>query len=316
MNHQHVKPFISVVSPVYGAASLLPELVERITGALQEITGDFEIILVEDHSPDESWEVICALAADNPSVKGISLSRNFGQQNSLNAGLDHAKGEWIVTLDCDLQDAPEFIPDLFRKASEGFDIVFAGRKNRKDQWLKKSASWAFNSLLGYLSETEVDHTVANFVIYNRKVADAMKMMGDYYRYYPMINQWVGFRKTTIQVEHSERKDNRKSSYSFRKRIILAFMTILSFSDRPLRLVMKGGFWMVLTMALLAIVLVVRYFVMGTVVSGWLSLFISIWFLAGILIMILGVIGLYLGRVFETVKQRPRYIIREKVNEDA
>jgi polyisoprenyl-phosphate glycosyltransferase len=316
MNHQHVKPFVSVVSPVYGAASLLPELVERITGALQEIAGDFEIILVEDHSPDESWEVICALAADNPSVKGISLSRNFGQQNALNAGLDHARGEWIVTLDCDLQDAPEYISNLYNKALEGYDLVFASRQNRKDPWLKKSASKVFNRLLGYLSETEVDSTVANFVLYHRKVVEAMKRMGDYYRYYPMINQWVGFRSARIEVEHSERKDNRKSSYSFRKRVVLAIMTILSFSDKPLRMVMKTGLWMVVAMTVLAIALVVRYFVMGTVVSGWLSLFISIWFLAGILILILGMIGLYLGKVFETVKQRPTYIIREQTDENA
>ncbi|MFO7722449.1 MAG: glycosyltransferase [Bacteroidales bacterium] len=307
------RPSFSVISPVYGAASLLPELVERITATVSAITDDFEILLVEDHSPDESWEVIMSLAAVNPRVKGVSLSRNFGQQNAINAGLDLARGEWIVTLDCDLQDAPEFISDLYQKALEGYDLVFASRKNRKDPWLKKIASGAFNRVLGYLSETDVDPTVANFVLYHHKVVEAMKRMGDYYRYYPMINRWVGFRSAKIEVQHHERKDNRRSSYSFRKRVVLAVMTILSFSDKPLRMVMKAGFWMVLAMTVIAVVLVIRYLVMGTVVSGWLSIFISIWFLAGILIMIMGVIGLYLGKIFETVKQRPNYIIREQTD---
>lgn len=306
-------PHISVVSPVYGAASLLPELAERIGATLSAITEDYEIILVEDNSPDESWQIITNLAAADERIKGVRLSRNFGQQNAVNAGLDTANGDWVVTLDCDLQDAPENITSLYSKAQQGFDIVFAARKNRQDSWSKKLASRMFYKLLGYLSETELDHSIANFVLYNRKAVDAMKSLGDYYRYYPMINRWIGFKSTVIEVDHNKRKDEKRSSYSFRKRMILAMMTIMAFSDKPLRIVMKFGIGIVMLSMLLAIVLVVRYLFMGITVSGWLSIFISIWFLSGIIIMILGIIGMYLGRVFETVKRRPSYIISEKIN---
>lgn len=302
-----------MVSPVYGASSLLPELVQRLHHSLSSLTPEYEIILVEDHSPDNSWEVISLLAAEDQRVTGISLSRNFGQQNALQAGLDEANGDWIVTLDCDLQDPPEHIEDLLTKAREGYDIVFASRVNRQDPPGKKLASRIFNKLLGYLSETQVDHTVANFVLYSRKSLDAMKSLGDYYRYYPMINRWIGFRTARVEVPHAARKDAKRSSYSFRKRLVLAVMTILAFSDKPLRLVMKLGIWLVFFSALIALTLVARYFILGVSVSGWLSVFLSIWFLSGIIILILGIIGLYLGKIFETVKHRPTYIIKEKIN---
>ncbi len=304
-------PYISVVSPVYGAASLVPELVRRTADALSSISGGFEIILVEDHSPDESWAAILAEVKKDHRIRGISLSRNFGQQNALQAGLDAARGTWVVTLDCDLQDTPEVIPVMLQKATdENLDLLFAARRNRQDGLLKKIASRLFYRLLGYLSETPVDPDVANFVLYHRRVVDAMKNLGDFYRYYPMINRWIGFNAATLQVEHAARMDDRKSSYSFRKRLALAIHTILSFSDKPLRMVMKLGFMLVFLSTLIAIALVIRYFVMGTSVSGWLSLFLSIWFLSGIIILILGIIGLYLGKTFETVKRRPTYVIRE------
>lgn len=310
-------PYISVVSPVYGAASLLHELVRRTTDALSDIPGGFEIILVEDHSPDESWAAIQAESKKDPRVRGISLSRNFGQQSAIQAGLDAARGTWVLTLDCDLQDTPEVIPVMLQKAtSENLDILFAARKNRRDGFVKKAASRLFYRLLGYLSETPVDPDVANFVLYHRRVVNAMKNLGDFYRYYPMINRWVGFRSATISIEHAARTDNRRSSYSFRKRIVLAIHTILSFSDKPLRMVMKLGIMLVLFTMVVAIALVIRYFIMGAVVSGWLSVFLSIWFLSGIIILILGIVGLYLGKTFETVKRRPTYIIRETTPEQA
>lgn len=311
MNHQ--QPHISAVSPVYGAASLLPELTARLGATLSAITEDYEIILVEDNSPDESWHVIKQLAAVDNRIKGVRLSRNFGQQNAINAGLDLAQGEWVVTLDCDLQDVPENISNLYSKAAEGYDIVFASRKNRQDSWGKRAGSRAFYRILGYLSETGLDHSIANFVIYNRKAVEAMKSLGDYYRYYPMINRWIGFNAAVLEVEHAKRKDDKKSSYSFRKRFVLAMMTIMAFSDKPLRMVMKFGIGLVLFSTLFAVALVIRYLFMDITVSGWLSIFLSIWFLAGIIILILGILGMYLGKVFETVKQRPSYIISEKIN---
>jgi polyisoprenyl-phosphate glycosyltransferase len=310
LNMDNVK--ISIISPIYGAASLIPELVSRIEKSVSKISSNYEIILVEDNSPDESWEVIKRLVETNEKIVGLSLSRNFGQQNALNAGFDHSTGDYIVTLDCDLQDEPENIVQLYSKAQEGYDIVFASRVERQDGLLKKISSKLFYKMLGYLTETQQDHSIANFILYNRKVVDAMAQMGDYYRYYPMLNQWIGFQTIKLPIKHAVRKDRKSSSYSYRKRLRLAFTTIVAFSDKPLRLVLKLGISLVLFSFSIALVLVIRYIVIGREVSGWLSVFLSIWFLVGITIMILGLFGVYIGKIFETIKRRPTYILKEIV----
>lgn len=310
MGHE---PHISVISPVYGAASLLEELVERSIKSVKQITDDYEIILVEDSGPDDSWAKIKKICADNPRVTGIRHSRNFGQQYAINCGLDHARGEWVVMLDCDLQDRPEEIINLYHKAQEGFDIVLASRKNRRDDFLKKMFSRMFYKTLNYLTDTNQDPTVANFALYHRKVVDALKNMQDYNRYYPTMIHWVGFRMTTLEIAHAERTDGKKSSYNFRKRLNLAFDTIVSFSDKPLRLTVKLGLVISAITAIFAIALVIRYFMVDVEVSGWTSMFLSFWFLSGLIITILGMVGIYVGKIFEKVKGRPTYIIGEIVN---
>jgi dolichol-phosphate mannosyltransferase len=306
-------PHISVISPVYGAAALLDELAERIKNAVEQITPDYEIILVEDHGPDDSWGRIKKLCSKNPKITGIRHSRNFGQQYALNCGLDHAKGEWIITLDCDLQDRPEEIINLYNKAKKGFDIVLASRQNRKDDLLKKNYSRIFYRTLSYLTDTHQDASIANFALDHRKVVDALKSMNDYNRYYPTMIHWVGFRLTKLEIEHAERNDGKKSSYNFRKRLTLAFDTIVSFSDKPLRLTVKLGLIISAITAILAIALVVRYFMVDVEVSGWTSMFLSFWFLSGLIITILGMVGIYVGKIFEKVKGRPTYIIDEIIN---
>lgn len=308
------QPLISVISPVYGASALLGELVERIKKAVEAITEHYEIILVEDHGPDDSWQKIKSLCATDERIVGLRHSRNFGQQYALNCGLDHARGQWVVTLDCDLQDRPEEIINLYKKANEGYDIVLASRQNRRDDFLKKMYSRIFYRTLSYLTDTHQDASVANFAIYHRKVVQALKSMHDYYRYYPTMIHWVGFRLTKLEIEHAERTDGKKSSYDFRKRLNLAFDTIISFSDKPLRLTVKLGLLISVFTAIFAIVLVVRYFVMDdVVVSGWTSSFLSFWFLGGLMITILGMVGIYVGKIFENVKNRPTYIVGEKIN---
>lgn len=301
---------LSVISPIYGAASLLPELVNRIHNTVCKITDNYEILLVEDNSPDNSWEIIKQLSESDSKIVGLSLSRNFGQQSALNAGFDAATGDWIVTLDCDLQDEPERIIDLYNKGIKGYDIVFASRVNRKDNAIKKLGSRLFYKALGYLTDTEQDNSIGNFVLYKRKVVEAMSSIGDYHRYYPMLNRWIGFKTTKLPVQHAERMDNIDSSYSFRKRLRLAFATIIAFSDKPLRMVLKFGISLVFISALAAIILIARYFILGVTVTGWLSVFVSIWMLSGIIIMILGLIGSYIGKVFNEAKNRPAYIVKE------
>ncbi len=301
---------LSIISPVYGASSLLEELVERITASATKITNDFEIILVEDNSPDNSWEIIKKIALNNNNVHGIKLSRNFGQQNALNAGFDYVTGDWIITMDCDLQDEPEQFQTLFNKTLEGFDIVFASRQNRQDGFLKKLFSVLFYKVISYLTETKIDHTVANFILYNKKCIQAMSKIGDYYRYYPLLNNWIGFKSTKVEISHAKRKDNIKSSYSFKKRLRLAYQTIIAFSDKPLRIVLKLGVSLVSLSLIFALYLVIKYIVTDQSASGWLSIFISIWFLSGIIIFTLGLLGVYLGKMFDTTKNRPTYLIED------
>jgi len=306
-------PHISIISPVYGAAALLEDLVKRIKQSVSLITEDYEIILVEDHGPDDSWSIIRKICAADDRVVGIRHSRNFGQQYALNCGLDHARGEWLVTLDCDLQDRPEEIPAMYNKAKEGFDIVLASRRNRQDDFLKKMFSRVFYHVLSYLTDTHLDSSVANFALYHRKVVDALKSMNDYYRYYPTMIHWIGFNLTKLEIQHASREDGKKSSYNFRKRLTLAFNTIVSFSDKPLRLTVKLGLVISLISAIFAILLIVRYFLDDTPVSGWTSTFASLWFLSGLMITILGMVGIYVGKIFENVKRRPTYIVGEKIN---
>jgi len=232
-------PKISVVSPVYKAEPIIDKLVYRIATEISSITSDFEIILVEDYSPDNSWQKIFENCQKFPFVKGIKLSRNFGQQHAMQAGLDASTGEFIITMDCDLQDKPEEIIKLYNKAQEGFDIVIASRKNRQDDFIKKFLSAIFYKVLGYLTETEQDSTVANFVLFRRNTLEAIKKIKDNKRYYPMLIQWVGFKTTKIEIEHAEREEG-KSSYNLKKRLQLAIDTILTFSDKPLRLSVKMG----------------------------------------------------------------------------
>lgn len=304
---------LSIISPVYGAEKLLYELVERIKDTASQITDSYEIILVEDCSPDNCKVVIKELCSNDQKIKGIFLSRNFGQQYALNSGLDYAQGEWVVTLDCDLQDNPAEILKLYKRAMEGYDIVFASRISRKDTLFKKISSKYFNILLGYLTETKRDNSIANFVLYNRKAVLAMKNLGDYHRYYPYINQWIGFNIYAEPITHNERKDGIESSYSISKRLKLAIATIISFSDKPLRLIIKLGILIVIVSFIAAILLIINYFLSDIVVSGWLTTFVSLWFIAGIIILLLGIIGIYIGKIFESVKHRPTYIVSEVLN---
>lgn len=303
---------ISVVSPVYRADKIVQELVKQVKENLLTITEDFEIILVNDASPDNSWVAIETECKKDKRVKGINLSRNFGQHYAITAGLSYAKGEWVVVMDCDLQDRPDEIPNLYKKAMEGWDIVFAQRKERKDGFLKKKLSKLFYYLFSYLTETKQDASVANFGIYNKKVIVAILSMKDQIRFFPTMVQWVGFRKYYLLVKHSERFEG-KSSYNFKGLFKLALNSILAFSDKPLRLTVKSGFGITLISLLVMLVYFIMYLTGSIKVLGFTSLIISFWFLSGIIIFILGFVGLYIGKMFEKVKDRPNFIVQEEIN---
>jgi dolichol-phosphate mannosyltransferase len=298
---------LSIVSPVYKAEKIIPILVERIEKSVGKITADYEIILVEDGGPDHSWSVIEALAQNNPKIKGVKLSRNFGQHPAIMAGLSQVKGEWVVVMDCDLQDQPEEIEKLYAKALEGYDVVFAKRNNRQDGFFKKKFSKLFSVIFNYLAETKFDNEIANFGIYNSKVIDSVLSIGDYIKSFPLFVYFTGFKSTAIIVEHAARESGT-TSYTFSKLISLAFNTIISYSNKPLKIFVKFGMLISLLSILGGIVNLVLYFEGKIKVSGYSSLIISIWFLSGILITVVGVVGIYVGKVFEQTKNRPPFII--------
>lgn len=304
--------YLSVVSPVYRAEEIIEQLVSEIHQAVSQITDAYEIILVEDGSPDHSWEAIQRVCVHDTKVKGVKLSRNFGQHAAITAGLEMAQGEWVVVMDCDLQDRPDEIPHLLAKAKEGYELVFAQREVRQDGFLKKLSSKLFYKIFSYLTDTVQDSSVANFGIYHRKVVDAVIGLGDIIRFFPTMTQWVGFRRAYLPVKHDERASG-KSSYSWKKLIELAFNNIVSFSDKPLRLTVRLGLLMSLFSVLLGLAYLYLYFTNQIVQLGFASIIISITFFSGLIIFILGIIGIYLGKTFEQVKNRPVHIIDQKLN---
>jgi polyisoprenyl-phosphate glycosyltransferase len=307
-------PHISIVSPVYNAALILPKLVSEIKYAMELLNVTYEIILVDDRSSDNSWEVMKQLSDSESIIKSFRLSRNFGQHPTIIAGLSRAKGEWIVVMDCDLQDQPKEIIKLYNKTKEGFDIVLASRKNRQDGILKKASSKLFSMVYSYLTETKFDNTIANFGIYHSKVIAKVIQMNDYIKSFPLFVNWVGFKSVAIEVEHAER-DSGKSSYSYSKLMSLAFNTIISFSNKPLKLFVKFGLLISIFSFAFGLVTIYRYLSGEITVLGYSSLMVSIWFLSGVLITTIGIVGIYIGKIFDQSKGRESFIIDKIINND-
>jgi glycosyltransferase involved in cell wall biosynthesis len=241
-------PLISVVTPVYCCANCLRDLCARIGATVGTITEDYEIVLVDDASPDAAWPAIHDLCAHDARIKGIALSRNFGQHYAIAAGLEQVTGEWIVVMDCDLQDRPEEIAQLYAKAKEGYDVVLADREVRQDSWVKRTSSRLFIGMLNYLSGANYDYRTANFSISHRRVVDAIRSMGDASRFFPVMVRWTGFRRTSIAVQHDARADG-SSGYTWRKLLRLGLDIVLSNSDNPLRLVAVTGILIALVVIL-------------------------------------------------------------------
>lgn len=306
-------PFISIVSPIYRAEHIATRLVEAIELAVSKIHSDYEIILVEDGSPDNSWAALEQIAAQNKKVKALKLSRNFGQHYAITAGLDIAKGEWVVVMDCDLQDNPDEITNMLQTAKEkNAKIVLGQRLERKDSFFKVWFSRIFYKYLSYFSGSEWDPTVANFGLYHCSVVAAIAKMREPIRFFPAMVKWVGFKAVKMPVAHQAR-DEGSSNYNFKKRLKLAMDIVLANSDKPLRIIVKFGFIVSLLAAIIGLVFIVRYLTGQITVLGYTSLMISIWFVGGMFFMLLGIIGLYIGKIFEAAKGRPIYIVEEMIN---
>lgn len=303
---------VSVVSPIYGCKGCLEELVDRVALALRPGQRSFEILLVDDRSPDDAWPRILELARTRPWLRGLRLSRNFGQHYAIAAGIEQSRGDAVVVMDCDLQDPPEDIPTLIEHLRGDVDVVFAQRIARQDSALKRFFSWAFFRLLSWLTGVEQDHSTANFGAYSRKVIDVINRMPERVRCFPLMIKWTGFTTVYIPVNHAARKEGT-SGYNFSKLLRLALEIVLSYSDKPLRLVVKVG----LVFAAIAFGMVgwtlFRFFEGDTQVAGFTSILASIWLVGGVMISCLGILGLYLGRLFVDAKRRPYYLVSEQAN---
>ena len=302
--------YISVVTPVYGCSKTLEVLYARLEKTLSSITNDFEIIMVNDASPDNAWDTIKKLSQKDKRIKGVNLSRNFGQHYAITAGLDYACGEWVVVMDCDLQDQPEEIIKLYNKIIEGNNVVFGRRHQRKDHYFKKLGSKLYYRFYNYFTEgQQVDGTVANLGLFSKLLISNFKKMKEQSRSLQLFIKWIGFDIVYVDIDHAKREEGT-SSYNLTKLIELAFDRIIAHSNKPLRLFIKVGFSFSLLSFLYGIYIVIRYFLYGVSVEGWTTVIVSIYFIGGLTFANLGILGIYIGKIFNETKNRPLYIIKE------
>ena len=304
---------LSIISPVYKAEAIVDELVKRIKEEASEITADFEIILVEDGGPDRSWEKIKKNCEKDQRVKGIKLSRNFGQHYAISAGLEASKGEYVIVMDCDLQDNPKYFRELFKKAEQGVDIVYTIKEERSHGSLKNITANMFYWLFNYLVDNNLQGSdkVGSYSLLTRKVVEAYLSVGDYRKHYLMVLRWLGFNYDFIKIEHAKRFEG-KSSYTIKKLINHALDGITSQSDKLLRLTAGFGLILSLISFLAALTIIVLYLVQPFQ-AGWPSIMVLILLTGGLIILSVGICGIYIGKIFEQSKNRPLYLIEKKEN---
>jgi len=305
---------ISVILPVYNEAENLEHCYNRLTETLSKINVAHEILFVNDGSTDDSLDIIKQLAKKHNSVKYLDLSRNFGQQAAISAGLEHCNGKRIVIMDADMQDPPELILEMNQKMDEGFDVVYGKRKSRKgESFLKKITAKLFYRLLAKITNVKIPMDTGDFRMISRKVADILKKMPERDRFIRGQVAWIGFKQTYVVYEREGRKKGR-SAWSYKQMIRFAIDGITSFSDFPLRFATFLGIIVSFVSFILILWALYQRFIAHSYVQGWTSLILSVLFLGGVQLLSLGIIGEYISRIGSNVRRRPRYVINEKNTE--
>jgi dolichol-phosphate mannosyltransferase len=305
---------ISIIIPVYNEEQNLAELYERLYAVLNKLGKTYEIIFVDDGSKDRSFKILRSLNQKNKRIKVIKFSRNFGHHIAISAGLNYSKGDTVVLMDADLQDKPEDIPALFSKLEEGHDVVYALRKSYRASFFDKITSKIFYKILNRLTEMDVTECIGTFRIMRKKVVDNFNRLTEKSRFMTGLIDWLGFDSTTLEVEMGKRVYG-KSKYNFYKRLKLAVTGITSFSHFPLHIAGFLGFIIAGISFLFAIYLIFQKIIFGISVPGYTSLMASIFFLSGILLVILGFIGEYIGKIYSEVLNRPLYIIEQLIDNE-
>jgi len=304
-------PEVSVAIPVYNEENNLAELYKQLKIVLgTKLKVTYEIIFVDDGSEDSSWNVIVDLCSQNKNVKGIKLSRNFGHQQALKAGLDYSIGKAVISMDSDLQHPPEIIEKLYEEWEKGYDIVCAIRKDTKGiGLLKKVSSKFFYTFMNFLSDTKIEEGSSDFRLLDRKVVDEVKKFSETHLFLRGIISWIGHKSTAVEYLASQRYSG-KSKYTIKKMLHFALDGIMSFSIRPLRVAMACGFFISVFSFLYILYALISKFVLKTTLAGWTSILISVLFLGGIQLLSIGILGEYLGKLFIESKKRKNYIIEK------
>lgn len=299
---------LSVVVPVFNEEQIIETLVERMTAAASSITIDYEIIFVNDGSRDSSLLKLKDACANNPQLHFISFSRNFGHQVAISAGMDHAKGNAIVTIDGDLQDPPELMTQMYAEYKNGSKVVYAKRTVRKGEtWFKLFTAKMFYRTLARIVSFEIPVDVGDYRLISRDVLEYVKRMNEYDKYLRGQIAWLGFKSSFVEYERDERQFG-VTNYPFKKMMRLAFNGITAFSDSPLKLATKFGFIVCGISFIIILYALYSYFWGETTVPGWASTIISITFLGGVQLLSLGIIGEYISRIINNVRKRPLYVI--------
>lgn len=308
---QPIWPSVSIVTPVYNEAANLPELIARLSTVLSPRVEKLQVVIVNDGSTDQTSEVLESLTASNESIIGIELSRNFGQQSALTAGLRAATGDYVVVMDADLQDQPEDIPSLLQSLDEGSEVAYAIRTKRRENLILRGSYKLFYRVLGSLSDVEIPLDAGDFCAFKRNVLNLLNGLPEHRRFIRGLRSWVGFKQVGVRVERGTRESGA-SKYTFKKLFGLAFDGLLAFSFVPLRLVMVVGVAISVLSMLLAAFYTFKKLSIGLNPPGFATLVVLICFFTGIQLLTLGVIGEYLGRVYEEVKRRPHYVVRRVI----
>ena len=301
---------ISIVVPLYNEEKNIDYLFERLTSVLNKITSSYEIVCVNDGSKDNTLECLIEQNRYNPAIKVVNLSRNFGKEIALTAGIDYATGAAVIPIDADLQDPPELIEELVAKWQEGYDVVYATRRTRKGEtWLKRFTADAFYQMIGKMSRVPIPRNTGDFRLLDRKVVEALKQLPERTRFMKGLFAWVGFKQTSILFDRQPRFQGQ-TTWNYWKLWNLALDGIASFSFIPLKVWSYLGLSVSFVSLLYASFLIIRTLIFGIDVPGYASLMVAVLFLGGIQLITLGIIGEYLGRVYEEVKGRPLYFVRK------
>lgn len=312
---KHYPIALSIVVPVYNEEMIIDELARRMSEAARSITDNYEIIFVNDGSRDSSLEKLKAVCRKDSKLHYITFSRNFGHQIAITAGMDAARGEAIVTIDGDLQDPPELIPEMYKQYQDGYKVVYAKRSKRKGEtFFKLLTAKMFYRLMARLVSFEIPLDVGDFRLISRDVLEYLKQMKEYDKYIRGQIAWLGFRSTYVMFERDERRFGT-TNYPFKKMLRLAFNGITAFSDSPLKVATKLGFAVCIISFLIGVYALWAYFMDARTVPGWASTIISITFLGGVQLLSLGIIGEYISRIISNVRNRPLYVIDKSTLED-